>query len=110
MSCACTHLKWRCCTSAAIFSVQASHCGARLVTDQATVFLCAVDAGTLAPALQHYGSGLSACLAAPPGELKAKLVTTADIRQWRQLQQDGKEEEVVAALQQQLAAAAVTSS
>jgi hypothetical protein len=61
----------------------------------------------LAPALQHYGSALSACLAATLGELKAKLVTTADIWQWRQLQQDGKEEEVVAALQKQLAAAAV---
>jgi hypothetical protein len=79
------------------------------VTSGATVFLCvlAADAGTLAPAIQYYGSGLSACLAAPPGKLKAKVVDTAFIKQMRQLQQEGKEDEVVAKFKGQLPAAAL---
>jgi hypothetical protein len=89
--------------------LQESHSNARVGTPHTTVFLCALaaDGGTLAPALQHYGGGLSACLAAPPGELKARLVTTADIQRWRQMQEEGKEEEVVAELQRQLASAAI---
>jgi hypothetical protein len=92
-----------------VWCLQASGSKARVPSPGATVFLCALaaDAGTLAPALQHYSSGVSACLAAPPGQLKARLVTTADIQRWRQLQQEGKEEEVVAELKGQLPAAAL---
>lgn len=57
---------------------------------QLTVFLAAlgVDGGVLSPSTQYWAHGLSACQAADPGELEAKLITTSMILQWRQMEEE----------------------